>query len=282
MRNLHKCLLLGLIITLSCQSRENPTYHIATYNIRFDNPRDSGNLWQDRLPHIVSLIQFHQFDLFGTQEGMKNQVEALSAETGFPFVGIGRDAAENQGEYCAIFYNANLFTVQASGTFWLSETPNTPSQGWDAALNRICTWARLADKHGQSFYVFNTHFDHVGQQAREASSHLILSQIKSINVELLPVILMGDFNVTSENDAYQAIMNTKKWKDARLSSPLRSVMPAGTFTGFNWHQDPYGIIDHIFLSEGFTLYRYGILTDNYGLKYPSDHFPVMVEVGLDK
>ena len=273
-------MLFSLISLPSCQSPEKPSYRMATYNIRFDNPGDSGNLWQDRLPHLVALIRFHQFDLFGIQEGMKHQVEALSKATGFPFVGIGRDAGANPGEYSAIFYDSALFTVQASGTFWLSETPDTASLGWDAALNRICTWARMEEKQGEQFYVFNTHFDHVGQQAREESSRLILRQIAAINAQKLPVILMGDFNVSPENRAYQTIVASDQWRDARLSSPVKSVMPDGTFNGFNWQQAPNGIIDHVFLSEGIILYRHGILTDNYGLKYPSDHFPVMVEVAL--
>jgi endonuclease/exonuclease/phosphatase family metal-dependent hydrolase len=160
----------------------------------------------------------------------------------------------------------------------LSPSPEVPSKGWDAALNRICTWGKFTSLEGARFYVFNVHYDHIGQQAREESSKLVLSKIQEINREGLPVVWMGDFNVTPDNPAYQVIPAQESWKDARLVSKLPSYGPKGTFTAFEWDRMPDGIIDHVFVQGKLEVLRHGILTDNYGKKYPSDHFPVLAEI----
>ena len=254
------------------------THRLATFNIRWDNPGDAGNLWKDRAPHVIHLIQFHQIGLFGTQEALAHQIKQINEGLGYLSIGVGRDDGKEKGEFSPIHYDPNLYKLEDSGTFWLSSTPDSPSKGWDAALNRICTWGRFKDSKGKRFYVFNVHYDHIGQQTREESSKLVASKIQEINREKLPVIWMGDFNVTPDNPAYQTIMSNPDWKDARLASKLPSYGPAGTFTGFDWERMPDGIIDHIFVQGKINVVRHGILTDNYGKKYPSDHFPVMAEL----
>lgn len=254
------------------------THNLATFNIRYANQNDIGNLWQDRLPYVIGLIQFHQIELFGIQEGLQHQVSQLSAGLDYKYIGVGRDDGTEKGEYAAILYDSKKFDLLDEGTFWLSPTPEVPSKGWDAALNRICTWGKFEDKEGVKFYVFNIHYDHIGQKAREESSKLVVSQIEKFNKENLPVILMGDFNVTPENPAYSTIVSNAAWQDARLASEIPSYGPAGTFTGFDWEKMPEGIIDHVFVKGDLQVIRHGILTDNYGKKYPSDHFPVMVEI----
>ena len=252
--------------------------NIATYNIRFDNPNDIGNLWKDRAPHLVNLIKFHQMDIIGTQEGMHHQLEEIKKELGFPYIGVGREKGGKEGEFSAVFYNPEKVKVLDQSTFWLSETPENPSKGWDAALNRVCTWVKFENKEGKKFYVFNIHYDHIGQKAREESSKLVIRKIKEINKENLPVVFMGDFNVMPDNPAYRTLLDNSDLKDSRLISKNPSIGNQGTFNGYNWEKLPEGIIDHIFVSPNITVLRHGILTDNYGLKYPSDHFPVMVEV----
>ena len=251
---------------------------IATYNIRYDNPGDEGNLWKDRLPHVVSLIQFHKIGLFGTQEGLSHQIKQLSEGLGYEHLGVGRDDGAEKGEFTAILFDPKLYKVEDSGTFWLSPTPEKPSKGWDAALNRICTWAKFKDQKGKKFYVFNVHYDHVGQQAREESSKLVMDKVKEVNTQNLPAVLMGDFNVTPDNAAYATITANPSWKDARLISTIPAYGPKGTFSAFNWDRMPEGIIDHIFVQGKINVIRHGILTDNYGKKYPSDHFPILVEL----
>lgn len=266
-------LIFGFSKNLPAQS-----HRIATFNIRWDNPGDEGNLWKDRLPHVVSLIQFHQIGLFGTQETLVHQLKQINEGLGYLSIGVGRDDGKDKGEFSPIHYDPKRYQLEDSGTFWLSPTPDNPGKGWDAALNRICTWGRFKSKEGKRFYVFNVHYDHIGQQAREESSKLVASKIREINLEKLPVVWMGDFNVTPDNPAYATITADPSWVDARLVSKLPSYGPSGTFTGFDWDRMPDGIIDHIFVQGGIEVIRHGILTDNYGKKYPSDHFPVMVEL----
>ncbi len=258
---------------LSAQSHQ-----FATFNVRYANPNDTGNLWEDRLPHVISLIQFHKIGLFGTQEGLAHQVKQMSEGLGYEFLGVGRDDGAEKGEYTAIIFDPEQFKLEDSGTFWLSPTPETPSKGWDASLNRICSWGKFKDQKGKEFYVFNVHYDHIGQQAREESSKLVVAKVKEINTKNLPVILMGDFNVTPDNPAYSTITSDSSWKDSRLISKIPAYGPKGTFSAFDWNRLPNGIIDHIFVQGKMEMIRHGILTDNYGLKYPSDHFPVLVEI----
>lgn len=266
------------LIFIFSENLSAQSHQFATFNVRYANPNDTGNLWEDRLPHVMSLIQFHKIGLFGTQEGLSHQVKQMSDGLGYEYLGVGRDDGAEKGEYTAILFDPKLYKLEDSGTFWLSPTPETPSKGWDASLNRICSWGKFKDQNNQEFYVFNVHYDHIGQQAREESSKLVVAKVKEINSKNLPVILMGDFNVTPENPAYTTITSDPNWQDARLISKIPAYGPKGTFSAFDWERMPDGIIDHIFVQGKMEVIRHGILTDNYGLKYPSDHFPVMVEI----
>jgi endonuclease/exonuclease/phosphatase family metal-dependent hydrolase len=263
----------GITVLSSAQ-----THNFATFNIRYANQNDIGNLWKDRLPHVAGLIQFHQIELFGVQEALHDQLMDLTKALNYSYIGVGRDDGTENGEYAAILYDPNKFEIIDQGTFWLSPTPEKPSKGWDAALNRICTWGKFKDKGGKTFFVFNIHYDHIGQLAREESSKLVMAQVSKINKENAPALLMGDFNVKPDNAAYSTITSNPDWQDARLISEIPSYGPAGTFTSFDWEKMPEGIIDHVFVKGDLKVIRHGILTDNYGKKYPSDHFPVLVEV----
>ena len=254
------------------------THRLATFNIRWDNPNDVGNLWKDRASQVMQLIQFHQIGIVGTQEVLAHQLNELNEGLDFASIGVGRDDGKAKGEFSPIHYDPSRYQVEESGTFWLSPTPDQPSKGWDAALNRVCTWGKFVSAEGERFYVFNVHYDHIGQQAREESSKLVQTKIQELNRENLPVVWMGDFNVTPDNLAYQVILAQESWKDARLISKLPSYGPKGTFTAFEWDRMPDGIIDHVFVQGKIEVLRHGILTDNYGKKYPSDHFPVLAEI----
>jgi endonuclease/exonuclease/phosphatase family metal-dependent hydrolase len=255
------------------------SYQFATYNIKFDDRNDLENLWKDRSNHLINLIQFHKMDLIGTQEGMKNQLDEISSTLKYPYIGQSREEDGIKGEFSAIFYNPKKFTLIERNTFWLSPTPDIASKGWDAALNRICTYGKFEDANGLQFYIFNIHYDHVGQKAREESSKLVLGKIKSINKENIPVILMGDFNVENGNKAYEIIVKSD-FRDSKSLSQNTPYEAIGTFNGYNWDKKPERIIDYIFVNKRIEVLRYGVLTDNYGLKYPSDHFPVMIEVSF--
>lgn len=253
---------------------------VGSYNLRYANTNDIGNLWQDRAPVIASLIHFHGFDIIGTQEGLRHQLDDLSKMLPeFERYGIGRDDGIAAGEHSAIFFNKNKFSLVGKGDFWLSETPEKPSKGWDAAINRICTWVKLVEKSsGKSFFVFNAHYDHKGVVAREESSKLVLKKIKEI-AGSAPAIFMGDLNGDPHSKWYQLIAQSGHLIDAYETSPIRYANN-GSFNGFGNSIEQNNIIDHIFLSSSFHALRYGILTDTCMGKYPSDHFPVLVEVDL--
>jgi len=261
------------------QQKEELT--VATFNIRYDNPGDAPDTWSNRLPVISSLIQFHEFDAFGIQEGLSHQVLQLdSALVDFTYLGVGRDDGKTAGEYSAIFYRPSKFEVLDSGTFWLSENTSKPNKGWDAALPRICTWAKMKSKaSGKEFFFFNTHFDHKGVEAREKSASLILGQIEKIAGDS-EVILTGDFNVDQDSAPYAELSNAPGIKDAYLNADL-VYANNGTFNQFNTDLETDKRIDHIFLKGDFTIYKYGILTDTYHGHFPSDHFPVMVKVAFN-
>ncbi len=255
---------------------------VATYNIRFDNRNDSLDLWENRFNTIADMIRFYNFDIFGTQEGLKHQLEDLKLKLGkYDYIGVGRDDGKEAGEYAAIFYKSSKYKLEKKGNFWLSTITDTPNKGWDAALPRICSWGKFTDKSKKfTFYFFNVHFDHIGVVARLESSKLILAKIKEIAGKV-PVILTGDFNVDETNESYYILKNSEILQDAFDVAAVKLV-PNGTFNSFNVNSKPVGRIDHIFLSKNFEVSRYGILTNTYNGRYPSDHFPVMVKVEYKK
>src|SRR5690606_36648222 len=212
------------------------------------------------------------------QEGLKHQVEAIkSALPGLDYIGVGRDDGREAGEYSPVFFDTAKFEVIKQGTFWLAENTETPNKGWDAALPRICTWGLFRDKRtGSEFFLFNTHFDHVGVEARKESAKLIVEKARELGSGT-PMIITGDFNVDQHRDSYQLLNTGGAVKDAYELAPLKYA-PNGTFNGFDITRGGESRIDHIFLSPPFNVVRYGILTDSYNGKLPSDHFPVMAEV----
>ncbi|NIG56700.1 endonuclease/exonuclease/phosphatase family protein [Chitinophaga sp. Cy-1792] len=281
-------ILLIAICLITAQVAMAQRFTVGTYNLRYDNNGDSlkGNGWQRRYPVIASLVRFHGFDIFGTQEGLKHQLENLKDSLpGFTYIGIGRDDGKEAGEHSAIFYNTNMFTVVKQGNFWLSETEDKPNKGWDAVLPRICTWGLFKEiKTGFTFYMFNLHMDHVGVKARAESSKLILKKIKEMTAGR-PVILTGDFNVDQHNESYLLLASSNVLFDAYTTTKLRYANTA-TFNNFKGDVAADTRIDHVFLTKNFEVQRYGILDDTYRsqengvgtARTPSDHFPVLVEV----
>ncbi len=252
-----------------------------TYNIRYDNPNDNPNHWGARKDRVVDLIRYYGPDFLGTQEGMPHQVRYLdSALTNYAFVGISREGGTEQGEFSALFYRDDKFSVLRDSTFWLSPTPTqVASKGWDANLPRIVTYALLEERAtGRRLWVFNTHFDHIGVQARAESARLVVEAIQRARAEEnLPVILMGDFNAEPDKEPIQIL--TTALADARAVSRIEPYGPEGTFSGFNFDQPLQGRIDYIFVDpDGLIVQRYAALDDFYDFKYPSDHLPVLVSL----
>lgn len=267
-----------LLAIVSCSS-ETETFNIMTYNIRYDNPSDGENQWSNRKEYLCDQIKYNEVDIFGIQEGLHHQVQYLDENfADFSYVGIGRDDGKEKGEYSAIFYNSDKFKVIEDNTFWLSETPNKISVGWDASMERICTYALFEDLNSkQQFFVFNTHFDHIGNAARLESSKLIYSRIVEINSNDLPVFVMGDFNLLPSSEPIQYL--SEVLSDSKKISLTKPFGPTGTFNGFKFHEPIKDRIDYIFTNkEKVQVNKFAILSDSKDCKYPSDHLPVLVEV----
>ncbi|GAA4320846.1 endonuclease/exonuclease/phosphatase family protein [Mucilaginibacter gynuensis] len=254
---------------------------VGTFNLRYDNQGDTGNLWVNRAPVAAALIRFHQFDVFGTQEGWKNQLDDINnALPEYQHYGLGRDDGKDGGEHSAIFFRKDRFELLKKGDFWLSETPDKPGLGWDATCcNRICSWVYLLDKQSKKkFYFFNAHFDHQGEIAREESGKLILKKIKEIAGKE-KAFFTGDLNGDHNSTWYQRLATSNYLVDT-YSQAAHPYVFSASFNSFGKALDKDGIIDHIFTTGKVNVKRWGVLTDSYRGKYPSDHFPVLAEVEL--
>ncbi len=270
-----------LLFLLGMTFSNGQTLKVMTYNIRLDVESDGDNNWKHRKDFFTSQIQFYEPELFGIQEALPNQVDDISSSlSAYSFVGIGRDG-EGKGESSNIFYKKERFKLLDNSTFWLSETPDVISKGWDAALNRVCTYALFMDVvTKKSFWVFNTHLDHKGEIARTRSLELILSKIAQLNTKDFPVIFMGDFN--SEPNSDRIIALEKVMNDSRKVSMEKPFGPSGTFNDFKHNEPVSKLIDYIFLSKNkrIEVIKYAVLSDSKELRYPSDHLPVFAEINL--
>ncbi|GAB3705309.1 endonuclease/exonuclease/phosphatase family protein [Spirosoma flavus] len=253
---------------------------VATYNLRYKNKNDGPNVWDNRKENVKALIRFHEFELFGTQEALREQLNDVAELQDFAFIGAGRDDGKEAGEHSAIFYKKDRFKVLQSGNFWLSETPDKPGKGWDATCcNRICSWAKFNDlKNKKEFYFFSVHFDHQGVEARRQSGKLMVSKIKEI-AKNEPVILAGDFNSTPETEQIQTIKTLLS--DAHDVTTTPPYGPEGTFNSFKFDAPMDKRIDYLFVSKPFKVLKYGVLTDAKEQRYPSDHQPVMIKVVMN-
>jgi endonuclease/exonuclease/phosphatase family metal-dependent hydrolase len=269
------------IITLSIGSDQ--TVKMMTYNIRLNLDSDGANSWTNRKDFFNSQIQFYEPDIFGVQEATPSQViDIQTALSQYSNIGVGRDGF-GKGESSNIFYKKDRFKIEQESTFWLSETPDVISKGWDAAFNRVCTYALFNDlKTKKTFWVFNTHLDHIGEQARTEGIALILSKIKALNTKKYPVIFMGDFN--SEPTENRIIELKKVMNDSKDVSQEKPFGPSGTFNGFKHDEAVTKRIDYIFISKNneFKVQKYAVLSDSKDLKYPSDHLPIYIEISITK
>lgn len=259
-----------------------------SFNIRYNNPNDGENAWPHRAERVASVIRFYQADVAGLQEALRSQIDDLAAQLpDYAWLGIGRNDGQDAGEFSPIFYRKDRFRVNDSGTFWLSTTPNVvASKDWDAAITRIVTWANFTDlTTGTTFYHFNTHFDHRGEQARLESAKLIRAQIAE-RAGTTPVVLTGDFNIVETAPPYAALVadvpDHPRLYDTYYTAQTPRHGPEGTFLSFTVNSIEGRRIDYIFVTEGITVLRYGVLSDSEEGRYPSDHLPVLAEVVLER
>jgi endonuclease/exonuclease/phosphatase family metal-dependent hydrolase len=268
-----------LIILILGSLSYSQNLKLMSYNIRLDVASDGQNAWPVRKDFFASQIQFYEPDIMGVQEAMPNQV--LDLEQMLPHynqVGIGREG-EGKGESSNIFYKKEKLKVITTNTFWLSETPDAISKGWDAACHRVCTFALFQDiTSKRKFWIFNTHLDHIGEQARANGIKLILSKIEQYNTDQYPIVFMGDFNLEPNDKSIVALK--MQMNDASEISLQKPFGPNGTFNNFEFDKPVTRRIDYIFISKNAKLEvkKYAVLTDSKNLRYPSDHLPVYVEI----
>ncbi|MEH6748102.1 MAG: endonuclease/exonuclease/phosphatase family protein [Maribacter arcticus] len=251
---------------------------VLTYNIKWDNTNDTVNNWNDRKEAMVSLLKHYQPGIIGMQEVVHGQLNYLVANLpNFASVGVGREDGKEKGEYSPILYDTELLKSLESATYWLSDTPDKISVGWDAALERICTYALFEDlKTKKQFWVFNTHFDHMGVLAREKSAALIVSKIKELNTENLPVVLMGDLNLKPDENPIQFLK--KELVDGQSITKKTFYGPTGTFNGFEHDRKLTDRIDYIFV-QNFAVESYIHIDDRMeNNKHISDHLPVFAKL----
>lgn len=256
---------------------------VMSYNIRFDNPDDGINAWPHRKDAVSEMMgPKYESDIIGVQEALRHQLDEIQERLpGYSWVGVGRDDGRNAGEFSPIFYREDRLDLVATNTFWLSENPQTPgSVSWDAAITRIVTWAEFTDLQSeQNFYVINTHFDHIGEQARVESSKMIVDFISDLE-EHIPVIITGDFNVPETSEAYSVMADAPGIQDARYASETAHEGPTATFNNWEELRPPESRIDYIFVTDHFRVLNHRILDDRYDGRFPSDHLPVISDVVL--
>ncbi len=279
-----KKLLLCCCILLVQQLTAQPL-NIMSFNIRYNNPGDGVNAWPNRVDKAGSQILFHDIHSVGVQEALEGQITDLKRYLkNYASVGVGRTDGKNQGEYSAIIYDSTRLKVLATRTIWLSTTPEIPgSKGWDANLPRIVTWAKFEDLlSGKIFYHFNTHFDHIGKEARRNSASLLLQLVKDIAGDT-PAVITGDFNALPGDEPIQVITNTTNplhLINSEHVSEQPHYGPGGTFTGFGAKENNTEPIDYIFIKNEVRVLKHATLSQSWQGLFSSDHFPVMAVIEL--
>jgi len=262
------------LIYVSCFAQGN-TIRLMTYNIKYENDLP-GEEWSLRKDKVVEMISFHKPDVFGLQEALKTQIDYIAESLpDYSWIGVGRDDGGVKGEYSPIYYNSRFLLLE-SNTLWLSSTPKIPSIGWDAALNRIITSVKLFDTvSDDTIQIFNTHFDHIGKNAREESAKLIV-RLLDLASENNSILLMGDFNTTDTTQTYH-ILNNSLITDASKKARFVNYGTSVTFNGFNHDLREGRRIDYIFANNRVDVLHHAIIGDKFDGKYPSDHMPVIID-----
>ena len=262
-----------MVLPMSAGNKEKKgdnTLKVMSYNIRLGSANDGTNSWALRYPATAEMIEDQMPDIFGVQEALASQIRFIEDNfVDYKSVGVGREDGKKDGEHMSIFWNKKTVSLLKWGTFWLSETPEKPSMGWDAACKRTATWALMkCKKTGKKFYYVNTHLDHKGAEAQKNGLKLIVDRIDDINPEGYPMILTGDFNITPDNPNLVEL-------DSKMHSVRKIAEKTDNHDTFNGWGKGKGVIDYIYAS-GFTAYpEYQTVTKKYAdRKFVSDHYPI--------
>ena len=255
--------------------KEESVMRVMSFNIRCANVGTDS--WEDRIGIVSQTMLDSEADSIGVQEATPEWMATLKETVGdkYSYVGVGRDDGDNKGEYSSIFYLKDKYTAVESGTFWLSETPEKPSRGWDAACNRVCTWAVLQNKEtGEKYVHINTHFDHIGISARKNSVDMIVEKAKEFTD--IPVVFTADMNVKQDSENYNQFVNSGVLYDTKFAAP--DTMDYCTYhdTKPNKHKDD--VIDYVMINDKFSAVSYKVVTEGIDGRFVSDHYPVYADV----
>ena len=258
------------------KKNEQKELKVMSYNIRMGIAKDGTNSWEFRCPATIEMLNAQKPDVFGVQEAFEFQIRFIEEYCrDYKSVGVGRDDGKKKGEYMSIFWNKKTVSLLKWGTFWLSETPDKPSRGWDAHCRRTATWALMKDKKtGKKFYFVNTHLDHKGKEAQKNGLKLIVDRIESINPQGYPMILTGDFNIKPDNAALVEL-------DSRMQSTRKIAADTDNHNTFNgWSVKPTdSVIDYIYISGFSSCPQYRTVTEKYAERpFVSDHYPIFARV----
>lgn len=250
---------------------------VISYNVRYNNPNDGKDIWENRRSTIVNFIKNENPDFLGLQEVNHAQLLFLNSNlSNYSFVGVGRDDGKTKGEYSPIFYNNNLFDLIKSDTFWLSSTPDKISVGWDASMERICTYAVFKSKtNKKNIWVFNTHFDHIGIEAREKSADLIISVINKLTEPEDYVVLTGDFNLLDDSKPIMNLQSNFNDTNKNLEKTDKSY---GTFNNFKLNFVSKSRIDYVFEKNFKLINSRHIIVKTPEGRWASDHHPILAKL----
>lgn len=256
------------------------TVRLMTYNIRLDTEADGLDAWLHRREQVSSLIRFYKPDILGMQEVLLHQRNQLAESLpDYAFVGVGRDDGAEAGEFSPLAFRRDRFELEDAGGFWLSQTPERPSLGWDASYRRLVTWAQLRDREDNaSILALSTHWDNAGVEARINSARLVLSWLAQHRRECESVVLLGDLNAHPDERSYETLVSDGLLIDTRTISQTQPFGPVGTFNGFDVTRDDAAPIDYILVSANIPVLRYGVITQHQSGRLPSDHYPVLADI----
>ena len=279
---MYKLKLLATAMLISLFAAAQTEIKVMSYNIRLDVKSDGENWWENRKGRVANLVNYYEADFIGMQEVLHHQLVYLKDNlNGYDYIGVGRDDGKEAGESSCIFYKKDRYTVVQQSTFWLSPTPDVPSKGWDAALNRVCTYGLfLNNKTKQYVWVFNTHFDHIGKIARKESAGMLLKAVDSIAGKTTAIVT-GDFNAFPADEPIRIIVDEQNPLHLTDSKPLSiegHYGPTGTFNGFTSKESSNDPIDYIFFNLFVKVYKHATLSQSWGGRFSSDHFPEWAKI----
>lgn len=279
-----------LVLFLCICSSAFAQIRVMSYNVRYGQAKDGSNSWEYRCVATPAMLYDIRPVVFGTQEALTEQIEYIVTKCPcYKAVGVGRDDGADGGEHMSVFYNTDSLKLLKWGNYWLSETPDRPSKGWDAACRRTATWTLLEQKStGKRFYFVNTHLDHIGREARVKGIRLVYDKIQAMNKEGYPMVLTGDFNIRPDDECLTDI-NTLM-KPARFFA--EDADKRGSFNGFGKFGESKSApkldgapqkdllpIDYIYYCGFSKCTKFRVVTQTYAeVPYISDHYPVWADI----